>query len=284
MCNNNNITIINSYLFLNWLCGLEMLGIASNIRDSTLIIATDEESEKLSRELGFLVVRGDWLNFKIDKSAAKSFALGPHRWTVALQIVYSYDVISLGYNIIQQDIDVVWLKDVRNFFDNSYLDIEMACDGRLDRIGPGNTGFIRMRSNCKTIIYMESLLYYIGLVLRGRSDQRVWNMMLMEYDFRQMLFEMLPPDQFVGGHQWGNGRKKGDQVSDHIWFLHSSWTSSHNEKVTKFRMLETWFLNETCPYYEGHEDFTPKHEEPPYYILPKFRDWVFPDPNEKKWW
>ena len=111
-----------------------MLGIASNIRDSTLIMATDEESEKLSRELDFLVVRGDWLNFKIDKSAAKLFALGPHQWTVALQIVYSYDVISLGYNIIQQDIDVVWLKDVRNFFDNSYLDIEMACDGRLDRI------------------------------------------------------------------------------------------------------------------------------------------------------
>ena len=271
-----------TYLFLNWLCGLHLQGIAEDIRLTTIIIATDEKTEVLAREVGFQVVRGDWLKIKIDETAAKSFALGAHRWAVSLQIVYSFDLIHMGYNVIQQDVDIVWLRDVRRFFENTYNDIEMACDGRLDYIGPGNSGFIHIRSNCKTRVYMETLLYYIGLVIAGRSDQRVWNMFLTSYDFRQMLFEMVPPDMFVGGDQWGNGKKKGDKLSDHIWFLHASWTSDHTEKITKFKQLDAWFFNESCPFYK--DGMTPKHKEPPYYSPIKERTWVWPEKDGKIWW
>eukprot|EP01083_Nonionella_stella_P002566 7363_1 len=270
------------YLFLNWLCGLHLLGIADDIRLTSIIIATDEKTEVLARKLGFQVVRGDWLKIKIEEKAAPSFALGAHRWTVCLQIVYSYDLIHMGYNVLQQDVDVVWLRDVRKYFENTYNDVEMPCDGRLDYIGPGNSGFIHVRSNCKTKVYMETLIYYIGLVIAGRSDQRVWNMFLTSYDFRQLLFEMMPPDMFVGGDQWGNGRKKGDRLSNHIWFLHASWTSDHTEKVTKFRQLDAWFFNESCPFYTN--GVTPKHKEPPYYSPPDERHWVWPDPHAKVWW
>ena len=102
-----------TYLFLNWLCGLHALGIADDIRKTTIIIATDEKTELLARKVGFQVVRGDWTNTKIEEEAAKSFALGAHRWTVSLQIVYTYDLIQMGYNVLQQDVDVVWLRDVR---------------------------------------------------------------------------------------------------------------------------------------------------------------------------
>ena len=271
-----------TYLFLNWLCGLHLQGIADDIRQTSIIIATDETTELLAREVGFQVVRGDWIKIKIDEHAAKSFALGAHRWTVSLQIVYAFDLIMMGYNIIQQDVDVVWLKDVRKYFENTYNDIEMACDGRLDYIGPGNSGFIHVRSNCKTRVYMETLMYYVGLVIAGRSDQRVWNMFLTSYDFRQMLFEMLPPDMFVGGDQWGNGKKKGDKLSDHIWFLHASWTSDHTEKVTKFEQLDAWFLNKTCPFYKNGA--TPDHKEPPYYSPMEERTWTWPEKDGKEWW
>eukprot|EP01084_Bolivina_argentea_P310597 537500_1 len=271
-----------TYLFLNWLCGLHLLGIADDIRLTTIIIATDEKTELLARKVGFQVVRGDWLKIKIEEKAAMSFALGAHRWTVSLQIVYSYDLIEMGYNVLQQDVDVVWFRDVRKYFENTYNDIEMACDGRLDAVGPGNTGFIHVRSNCKTKVYMETLIYYIGLVISGRSDQRVWNMFLFSYDFRQMLYEMLPPDMFVGGDQWGNGRKKGDRLSDHIWFMHASWTSDHTEKITKFKQVDAWFFNSSCPFY--NDGVIPRHKDAPYYSPSGDRNWVWPDPNAKVWW
>ena len=125
-------------------------------------------------------------------------------------------------------------------------------------------------------------MYYVGLVIAGRSDQRVWNMFLTSYDFRQMLFEMLPPEMFVGGDQWGNGRRSGDRLSDHMWFLHASWTSDHTEKVTKFKQIDAWFLNQSCPFYE--EGITPKHKEPPYYSPSGERNWTYPDPDAKEWW
>eukprot|EP01084_Bolivina_argentea_P310594 537497_1 len=270
------------YLFLNWLCGLHLLGIADDIRLTTIVIATDEKTELLARKVGFEVVRGDWLKIKIDETAAKEFALGAHRWVVCLQIVYSFDLIDMGYNIIQQDVDVVWFRDVRKYFENTYNDIEMVCDGRLDWGGPGNSGFIHIRSNCKTKVYMETLIYYIGLVISGRSDQRVWNLFLTSYDFRQMLFEMVPPDMFVGGDLWGNGRKKGDRLSDHIWFLHASWTADHTEKITKFKQVDAWFLNHSCPFY--NRDMIPDHKSPPYYSPSGDRHWVYPDVNAKVWW
>ncbi|ETO31463.1 hypothetical protein RFI_05658, partial [Reticulomyxa filosa] len=139
-----------TYLFMNWVCGLEALHIAENIRSTTIVVATDEESEQLVRLMGFQVVRGDWLDIKIPKEAAEEFALGAHRFVVALQIVYTFDLIDMGYNVLQQDTDIVWLKDVRSYFYDTFDDVEMPCDGRVDNVGPGNSGFIHIRSNCKT--------------------------------------------------------------------------------------------------------------------------------------
>ncbi len=93
---------------------------------------------------------------------------------------------------------------------------------------------------------------------------------------------LLPPDKFVGGYQWGNPRRMGDKLAREMWVLHPSWTGNHNEKISKFEMLGFWFLNESCPFYK--EGTVPEHENPPYHIEEKDRNWVFPDSKEKKWW
>ncbi|ETO09748.1 hypothetical protein RFI_27627 [Reticulomyxa filosa] len=172
-----------TYLFVNWVCGLEALGIAKNIRDTTIVVTTDSDSETLVRSMGFQVVRGDWLDLRIPEDAAEQFALGAHRLVVALQIVYTFDLVDMGYNVLQQDTDVVWLKDVRSYFYRTFDDIEMPCDGRLDNVGPGNSGFIHIRSNCKTRVFMRTMIHYIGLVLRGRSDQRVQILLTTSFFF-----------------------------------------------------------------------------------------------------
>eukprot|EP01083_Nonionella_stella_P016422 45843_1 len=271
------------YLFLNWVCSLEAQGIADSVRKQTIIIVTDEKAEAMARKAGFEVATTDWVkDIDIEQEAAESYALGAHRWTVSLQIVYTFDLIHLGYDVIQQDVDVAWLADVRSYFHRHIdFDIAMACDGRLDYIGPGNSGFIYVESNCKTKVFLDTLVFYIGLVIHARSDQVAWNMFLTSYDFRQIVYKMLPPDMFVGGDSFGNADRK-PKVSDHVLFLHASWTFDHAEKVTKFKSINAWFFNEQCPWYD--KSLIPKHEEPKKYLLPKDRTWTWPDPKQDAWW
>lgn len=273
---------------MNWVCGLELQNIAQDIRKTTIIIATDAGSEQLAKKLDFSVVRGDWIQkFKIDTKAAKQFSRGAHRWTVSLQIVYAMDVVALGYDILQQDVDVVWLKDVRKYFveneQSLFTDIEMTSDGRVDYKGPGNSGFVKVLSNCKTKIFLQTLFHYIGVVLWGSSDQFAWNMFLMEYDFRQISFSLLPPTKFVNGHQFGLHKKQTkQQVSNDVWFLHASWTDQHTKKVTKFKVMNAWFLNESCSHYQ--DGVVPEHKEPMFTLSEENMRWTYPDPEEVRWW
>lgn len=153
----------------------------------------------------------------------------------------------------------------------------MSHDGRFDNVGPGNSGFVSIKSNCKTQIFLQTLLKYIGLVLRGRSDQVVWNMFLREYDFRQIVFELLNPEKFVSGYykhcnvfsdsnkccylkgyQWGNPGRREMFPSD-PWIIHAAWTNQHFFKITKFKKVGYWYLNETCPFWI--ENIIPEHKE-----------------------
>ena len=64
------------------------------------------------------------------------------------------DLIQMGYNVVNQDMDVVWRSDPRVWLLQQherrvhYMDIEMMFDGRMDYLGPGNAGFYVVFSNC----------------------------------------------------------------------------------------------------------------------------------------
>ncbi len=224
------------------------------------------------------VPRSDRTFFFLSLSCA-----GAHKWVVSLQIIYLRDLIHLGYNVIMQDVDIVWLKDVRQYFLDTFYDIEMANDGRFDSKGPGNSGFIHIRSNCKTKVFVDTLLEYIILLLRKNSDQRLWNAMIREYDFRQLIFGLLPPHKFIGGYQWGNGRKRGDRISKDIWMLHASWTTTHFDKITKFKTVSAWFLEDPrCEYLKYPEISVPAHNSPPYVLTEDEKTYVWPEPDDWK--
>lgn len=276
-------------MFLNWVCGLEHQGIASSVRKSTLVIVSDEESEKLANSANFVTVKPDWLlsdkNIDITKDAAESFGWGSHHLLVSLQIVYAYDMISLGYNVIHQDTDIVWLKDVRQYFEQNnpasqFLDLQMSFDGRLDAKGPGNSGFVRIRSTCKSKIFLQTLIKYIGITLWSTSDQYLWDIFVMEYHFRQLLYELLPITKFVNGHQWDPGRSLHDHKLSHdIWSFHASWSETHIHKITKFKMVDAWFFNDTCVHYKP--ELMPNHSEPHHKIPEQQRNWT---DNQIDWW
>ena len=105
-----------SYLFLNWVCGVEYNGISApnDIRQHTLVVTTDLKAKQLVESKGFIAYYPQWLGKlvkRIDSKASARFANGPHRWTVSMQIATLNDLIQLGYDVILQDSDIVWNKN-----------------------------------------------------------------------------------------------------------------------------------------------------------------------------
>ena len=131
-----------SYLFLNWLCSLHHNDIAQDIRKSTIIIATDDVAKATAEKVGFHVIRSEWLQKTVDKKASSHFGAGAHKWANAVHMVYVSDLIHLGYDTLSSDVDTVWIRDVRTYFDaeKDQYDVAMPYDGRDDDSGPGNAG------------------------------------------------------------------------------------------------------------------------------------------------
>lgn len=129
----NNIKPYNNYpliimvmnggyglLFYNWVCSLENHNL-NYIKKQTLIIATDNKAKNIAIKSGFNIIYE--LNFmknaglNIGKETysgmeAKFGKLGnSYNYLVSLQIAIISDLIELNYNILFQDIDIVWIKD-----------------------------------------------------------------------------------------------------------------------------------------------------------------------------
>ena len=261
-----------SILYLNWLCSLKINNILdSDIKRRVIIITTDKETAKRVDNTGFISYFPSWLGKKnlrrLDKNAAVQFGLGGHRFIVALQIAMIHDLIHLGYDVIMQDIDIIWKKNPINYLyinEYKYIDIQMSNDGRMDKKGPGNSGFFMIRSNCKTRIFMDTIISLIGLVFVGRSDQMLWNILIDERVFRMINFEVLNSDLYINGNRASKDKYIAELNLDDIILFHSSWTMDIFDKIDKFNKLDTWyFTKDKCNAY--------------------FDDTILPDLKTRKW-
>merc|ERR550534_3284239 len=73
------LTMLNfayAFLFTNFVCGCEKRGI--RIRDSMLVVTTDEKGYDLAKKMGFVTILTDWVtnSYNIDSRAPKTFSSG----------------------------------------------------------------------------------------------------------------------------------------------------------------------------------------------------------------
>lgn len=160
----------------------------------------------------------------------------------------------------------------------------MTIDGRFDTRGPGNSGFFIMRSNCKTKMFMSTMISVIVLVIVGRSDQVLWNVLIDEKIFRQMHFEALPTKLFLGGPHVNikPGKKqttRKDLPNDHI-LVHVCYTTDQFDKIMKLANIDHWyFTQDKCPQYFNHT-LLPDLKDRMWYIRDKQVD---QEKQLKKW-
>ena len=171
-------------------------------------------------------------------------------------------VNSLGYDILFQDVDVVWYRHPLDFFHDkssplSDTDVIFQDDGsRVARFGPSsaNSGFYFARYNDRTQYLFTALLYSSGMIFESGSHQQVLIALMNEHSSMYGLRINILGDEFPCGkhfHQNKAFMKELIQEKRSPYVFHMSWTKNKGNKIKFLKQMGLWNVNEEC---EGSQD------------------------------
>lgn len=250
------LTLLNfgyAFLFANFVCGCESRGI--EIRNSMIVISTDEQGYNFARKLGFAAVFTDWIleDYEIDSKAPENFSKGDYFWLAGMMNVFLADIHSFGYNVLIQDADVTWRYDPRPYLhrpEAAEFDIQAMSDGASsNRDKKWNGGFLWYRNNCKTRAFLSSLENIVEWILFTRSDQAIINRLLQDPHFEGINVHTLDTEKFLNGNRWDPWRMKPNRpLPLHGMVWHASWTHNHFLKMTKLLVVGEWHIA-SCRWY-----------------------------------
>lgn len=246
-----------SELLMNFVCSSRARGLDLS---PVLVFATDEETKELAEGLG-LTAFFDKTNYgAAPKQAARSY--GDRAFTAMMMAkVYCVQMTAmLGYDVLFQDVDMVWYKDPLEYFHDEKspshgFDVYFQDDGsRGIFYAPfsANTGFYYVRSNDRTRNFFNSLLMSGDLVISAKSHQIALVALLSEHtSLHGMKTKVLSRDtnEFPGGHAFHYRR---DFMKDIFagkvtpYIFHMSWTLNKENKQKFFRQIGDWYLKDEC--------------------------------------
>lgn len=120
-----------------------------------------------------------------------------------LKVVSVWIAIRLGYHVLFQDADLVWLKSPWEAFADTSIDGFFMDDGaRSERFAPlyANSGFYFLRSNPIVTHFMQGLLLSYDSIRQCASHQTVFIREITEHMSRSgMKVKVLPDRDFPQG-------------------------------------------------------------------------------------
>lgn len=180
--------------------------------------------------------------------------------------VYCVHLINmLGYDLLFQDVDVVWYKDpLTEFFDKTTaddFDLYFQDDGaRSARYAPysPNTGFYFVRHNERTE-YLFSVFSRMGdLIQQSGSHQSALTSLISEHaSWRGLRVKVFGRDdpvlgqKFPGGfhyHQRKDFMKEFAEGKQEPYIFHMSWTKNKDNKHKFFQQMNDWYVQDSCRY------------------------------------
>mmetsp|Transcript_28333 Transcript_28333/g.81951 ORF Transcript_28333/g.81951 Transcript_28333/m.81951 type:complete len:604 (+) Transcript_28333:171-1982(+) len=248
-----------SELLMNFACSASARGFdLSNV----LVFATDTETKEIAEGLGLAVFYDEKNSKKIPSDAARRY--GDQRFVAMMfaKVVCVQLISLLGYDLLFQDVDVVWYKDPLPFFHDktspiSHFDVYFQDDGAHSlRYAPfsANSGFYYARNNDRTRYLFTSLLYAQDIIRRTESHQQALIALLNEHSsLFGLKVKVLNRDEndFPGGwhyHHSGMSSMMRDMVNGEAnpFIFHMSWTNNKMNKIKFFQQMGDWHVNENC--------------------------------------
>jgi hypothetical protein len=118
---NNTIVVLvcnfgQSELLMNFICHARSRGLDLS---AILVFATDEETKELAQGLGVTVFFDETNYGAMPKNAARRYADNTFMQMMMAKVFCVQMISMLGYDILFQDVDVVWYKNPLEYFHNS---------------------------------------------------------------------------------------------------------------------------------------------------------------------
>eukprot|EP00532_Pseudo-nitzschia_australis_P001674 CAMPEP_0168204718 /NCGR_PEP_ID=MMETSP0139_2-20121125/25542_1 /TAXON_ID=44445 /ORGANISM="Pseudo-nitzschia australis, Strain 10249 10 AB" /LENGTH=730 /DNA_ID=CAMNT_0008130665 /DNA_START=237 /DNA_END=2429 /DNA_ORIENTATION=+ len=267
-------------MLLNFICHARAQGKETlEALDNVLVFATDLETHELVTSMGLTSFYSETVFGNTPSEAAQEY--GDERYSrIMLSKVYCVHLVSqLGYDLLFQDVDVIWYKDPLTWFHqedspSQKYDIIFQDDGaRTLFYAPysANTGFYYVRNNRRTQNFFNSLLMAGDQILTAASHQSVMITLLAEqaslYALKVKTWNRRTT-QFPGGHafhkrprfmkQLANRRRERWELGEpsiikndggafvHPYVFHMSWTVNKDNKLKYFEQMGEWHLNHSC--------------------------------------
>ncbi|CAB9514757.1 Nucleotide-diphospho-sugar transferase [Seminavis robusta] len=248
-----------SELLMNFVCNARSRNLDIS---SVLVFATDQETKDLAEGMG-LTVFYDVTNYgKSPKGAARTYGDGAFTAMMFAKVYCVQMVASLGYDVLFQDLDVVWFRSPLEYFHDKNspshgFDIYFQDDGnRAVFYAPysANSGFYYVRSNEVTQYFFNSLLMSGDLIYTSHSHQIALIAILSEFASRYgMKVKVLSKDtdEFPGGHAFHAPNRKDflkDMFAGKVkpYIFHMSWTENKDNKKLYYRQIGEWFVHDKC--------------------------------------
>jgi hypothetical protein len=259
---NNTIVVLvcnfgQSELLMNFICNAKSRGLDLS---SVLVFATDEETRELAQGLGVAAFYDKTNYGPMPKEAARRYADKTFMNMMMAKVFCVQMISTLGYDLLFQDVDVVWYKNPLEYFHNSSnpdtdFDIYFQDDGNHALYyAPysANTGFYYVRNNEKTRYFFNSFLLAGDLIRSTRSHQVPLVALLNEhasmYGMKVKVFSR-DGDNFPGGHAFHRRKPFMKDVINGVvnpYIFHMSWTRNKNNKMLFMQQFGVWFLNDKC--------------------------------------
>ncbi len=235
------------HVALNWACAAERqrAGVAKEL----LFVTGGSEDHDVLARAGLRVMP---LELMFDPAYAYPEKTQGFRWAMTLIIVLTADLVRNGYDVLMQDADVVWRADVVRLLETdvrlSMLDMAFQTDVRFDAQGPANTGVILVRSNRKTRLMMDSMANSVSMVYHIFDDQKLWNVFLRHYWFRQLHWECLTSKYvLLVSDNIEKVRSRIAMLQPSIVHRVSHQDGRALKKSQDLKMLGLWHFNYSCP-------------------------------------
>jgi len=247
-----------SELLANFVCAARLRQLDTS---SIIVFATDPETEELAESLGLTAFYDKWNFESIPSEAAARY--GDRKFTLMMmaKVMCVQMVSTLGYNILFQDVDIVWYKNPIPFFENtddkSLQNYDMLFQddgGHSTRYAPysANSGFYYVRSNARTEHFFSALLNAADLVLKTDSHQQALIALMNEhvslFGLKVKVFSR-DTEEFPGGHTFHMRKemmKKIIRGESNSYIFHMSWTLNKDNKMLFLKQFGEWYVEEKC--------------------------------------
>jgi hypothetical protein len=240
-------------LLLNFLCSAEMAEIDLK---SIVVFVGDERFISLIENMGANAIYSAALG-SMPKKAAGFYMDNTFSRMMWFKTTSVYLALSAGFEVLFQDVDLVWLKEPYSYFATLEQDLIFMDDGaRTPRYTPFfvNSGFYFVKHNERTLYMFETFLKHapeeIGLT---HSHQSVLIRHIAEsHHLFGLKVYVLDQQLFPSGQAYHENKplvRKIQAKKYRPYVFHMCWTDNRENKVVYFKDVGLWYLTEadaTC--------------------------------------